>query len=552
MNKIKTWAFAHKKIAVIGVVLAGLSVYGIVCAFTESGATTRTIIGTAKVGSVMTRVTGSGQVAALNQLDITSSVSGDVQSVSVVAGQEVKKGDVIARIDSANAVKAVNNAELAVANAQISYEKALKQNSNQAESSSVSDIKKAYERGYDAITNTFIDLPIIFMDVSDIFYVPSHSPYFSDIEIRQLLGGAEAVTYKYQAGILFDKAKIAYDKSFSTYKSLSTNSNPEDISAFLDTTYAVLRDLSAALTGTYSTIDYINARTVSTPTQITTDKNQLSSYIGKVNSNITSVSNAMTAIEDAKDSAASAELSLKSAELTLSQQKDALQDARENLADHTITATFDGVVSKVPVEVGDKASSNTAIATVITKSQNVALSFNEVDASKLKKGQKAVLTFDAIDDLTLSGTVSEIDVVGTVTQGVVSYGVKISFDTNDDRVKPGMTVSAAIVADAKENVIIVPSSVIQYDGDRSYVNMADGRQVNVVTGLSSDDTTEIVSGLNGGDTYVASVVTTASAATKSTASSILGGTGSARSFGGGTGGNAVRMTAPATGTTLPR
>jgi multidrug efflux pump subunit AcrA (membrane-fusion protein) len=520
------------RLAVGAVAIVTLSYVSYSHFFGSSAGTTKTILAKASVGSVISRVTGSGQVAAISQTDVTSNVSGDISYVAVVPGQEVVLGQALVSIDDKDAVKAVRNAELAVANAQIAYDKALKQNANQATGSSVSDLKKAHEKGYDAITNTFIDLPAMFIDVSDMFYVPQHSPYFSDTEIRSGSGGELALTYKYQAGILFDKAKKEYDDSFAGYKSLSANSDPASLSAFLDRTYALLRTLSASLTGTYSTIDYINTRISSTPpAQIAADKAQLSSYISKVNANVASVSNAITAIEDAKDSAASSELSLKSAELTLSQQKDALVEAQTALADHAVRAPFAGIISKVVAEARNKAMVNGSMVTVITKSQNVTLSFNEIDAAKIKKGQKATLSFDAIDGLVLSGTVTDLDVVGTVSQGVVSYGAKISFDTNDARIKPGMTVSAAIIADSRDGVIVVPSSVIQSKGARTFVNTPAGA-VTVMTGLSSDDKTEIVSGLREGDQYIASVVSSGAApAAKTAASSLFGGAGAGRTGG---------------------
>src|SRR6185437_11334418 len=89
----------------------------------------------------------------------------------------------------------------------------------------------------------------------------------------------------------------------------------------------------------------------------------------------------------------------------------------------------------------------------------------------VKAGQKAELTFDAIEGLTLSGTVAEVDSVGTVSQGVVTYDVKISFDKQDPRVRPGMTVDAAITADSKENALIVPSSAVETAAGRSFVEV---------------------------------------------------------------------------------
>ncbi|MDD5433706.1 MAG: hypothetical protein PHE77_03610, partial [Candidatus Pacebacteria bacterium] len=57
------------------------------------------------------------------------------------------------------------------------------------------------------------------------------------------------------------------------------------------------------------------------------------------------------------------------------------------------------------------------------------ISLNEVDVAKVKIGQRAIITFDAIDELEITGKVEDVDTIGTVSQGVVSYNVKIIFDT---------------------------------------------------------------------------------------------------------------------------
>jgi multidrug efflux pump subunit AcrA (membrane-fusion protein) len=125
----------------------------------------------------------------------------------------------------------------------------------------------------------------------------------------------------------------------------------------------------------------------------------------------------------------------------------------------------------VNVQTNDNASSGTAVATLITNETYAELSLNEVDAAKVKAGQKVSLTFDAVDGLTIPGTVAEIDSVGTVSSGVVTYDVKISFDKQDARVKPGMTVNATITTDSADNVLIVPASAVTTTGGRSFVQV---------------------------------------------------------------------------------
>lgn len=161
---------------------------------------------------------------------------------------------------------------------------------------------------------------------------------------------------------------------------------------------------------------------------------------------------------------------------------------------------------------GDPVSASTILATLVTKQKIAEISLNEVDITKIKVGQKTTLTFDAIPDLTITGQVAEIDTVGTVTQGVVTYAVKISFDTQDDRVKPGMSISASIITDIKQDALLAPNSAVKQQGDAAYVEIFAGetqapRQQTVQTGLSNDTMTEITSGLNEGDRVVTQTIT---------------------------------------------
>ena len=143
-------------------------------------------------------------------------------------------------------------------------------------------------------------------------------------------------------------------------------------------------------------------------------------------------------------------LDLRTQQLSVQQRKDALLDAQEKLGDYTIRAPFAGILAKITIKKGDPATSGTIMATLITPQRTATVSLNEVDAAQLQVGQKATLTFDAIPDVSIAGEVAEIDALGTVSQGVVTYAVKILFDTQDIRVKPGMSTSAAIITNVHQ------------------------------------------------------------------------------------------------------
>ena len=244
--------------------------------------------------------------------------------------------------------------------------------------------------------------------------------------------------------------------------------------------------------------------------------------------------------------------------MSVTQKENALQDAQDNLSNYYVRAPFNGTLSKLDVHRGDPASSGTAVATLIANDQVVDISLNEVDAASVIVGDKVTLTFDAIEGLTLTGKVSNIDTVGTVTQGVVNYTATISFDATDPRVKPGMSTTASIITKIDADVLTVPSSAIKTTANGSYVQAFDvdptvtstttgglisatpPTQIPVTVGISDDSNTEITQGVTEGQSIVIKVIAPATAAKTTTAASLLGNTGGRTGGAGGGAGGATR------------
>jgi macrolide-specific efflux system membrane fusion protein len=111
----------------------------------------------------------------------------------------------------------------------------------------------------------------------------------------------------------------------------------------------------------------------------------------------------------------------------------------------------------------------------------------------------------------------------------VSYTVQIGFDTQDSRVKPGMTVNADIQTAVHQNVVVVPASAIKTVAGQNFVQVIEPRvdtatvlasdvtlvQVPVTIGISDNTNTEILSGLPAGAQIV--VRSTGGSSTASTA-----------------------------------
>lgn len=590
-------------------------------------------------GTLITSVSGTGQVSASNQLDIKPSVAGDAVNIAIVNGQSVKAGSLLVQLDDQNAQKTVRDASANLDGAKLSLQKLQQpadslsilqaentlsqaedslaklklsqqidyQKAVEAKQNADSDLKKAYDDGFNTVSNTFLDLPGVMTGLQDMLYGTSlnagqaNVSYYSDAVKGY---DSRVVQYKDDVDMNYQKARDEYNQNFADYKAATRSSDTATIESLINETYETTKSIAETVKSANNLIQFYEDKLaehgLKPPAAANTHLTTLNTYTTKTNQFLGDLLAIQNTLKQSKDSISSAEsdlqtmdqnnpfdlaaagqsvqektislaklkagadpLDIQSQQLAVKQKENALLDAEATLADYRIKAPFDGIIAAVNVKKGDSISAGTVIATLITTQKIATISVNEVDAVKIKVGQKATLTFDAITDLSISGEVAQIDAIGTVTQGVVNYNVKISFDTQDDRIKSGMSVSVAVITDARQDVLLVPNGAIKSKGQASYVETIDAsvadsqlsaastagvvsknppKQQSVEIGLANDSDTEIISGLNEGDNVVirtiAAAIQTKAAATTSSASAGLRipgltGGGSGGSFRGG-------------------
>jgi membrane fusion protein, macrolide-specific efflux system len=202
-----------------------------------------------------------------------------------------------------------------------------------------------------------------------------------------------------------------------------------------------------------------------------------------------------------------------------------------------IYAPIPGVVNGLSLQIGSviTAQSNTSgtstaqkIASVLTEATpTITVNLTEIDVPKVKIGNKATITVDALTGKTYTGKVISIDTVGSVSSGVTNYPAVIKLDTNVPEMLTNMSAQANIITDSKDNVILVPASAVQTQNGESTVRVMKNGQVSqatVTTGLASDTQVEILSGISEGDNVVTSAITTGTSTSQT--QSIFGGFGS--------------------------
>jgi len=579
-SAVKKFALAHKAwsaIIVLVVIFGGWWLWG---KFTSTSGQPGYVLGEVASGTVVATVSESGQVAANQTLNITpqGGASGQITAIDVTPGQTVRGGQAIATIDPTNALQSLQSAKQNLESAQLALAKLQEPATQLTLTQQQNNIAQAqqqlatlYQSTFSDVTNTFIDLPAIMSGLQD-------------IDLGTEAGGAslwnidyyksQAAQYNINAQAYRDAAyndyitaRNSYNTTFNDFKSLSSTPDQATITQILRETYQTAGLVATAVKSSSDLvqfyIDQLTQNGAAPKTVATTQITSLNSYLSKAQGHITTLLSDSNNLITDEQNVTEAQLTLQQTQagpdtldvqgdqLSVQKAQDAVTQAQQTLAYYYVTAPFAGTIASVPVNKYDQASSGTTLATLITNAQYADLSVNEVDAAKLMLGQKATLTFDAIPDLTLTGTVAEIDQAGTVTQGVVSYDVKISFDTQDARVKSGMTVNATIQTAVAQDTLVVPSSAVHTQNGASYVQVFEPAlgsttagtvtttrtpvTVPVTVGISDNTSTQILSGLVAGEQIV--VRTTASGSTVTAAASAT-----TRTFGGpGGGGGALRI-----------
>jgi len=190
-------------------------------------------------------------------------------------------------------------------------------------------------------------------------------------------------------------------------------------------------------------------------------------------------------------------------------QRATLASLQNALEKRTIIASIDGIVVDIPVVVGQTVTPAQAVVSIMTKGKfEIVANISEIDIAKVKVNDSVAITLDAFpggDKWT--GKVISIQPAEKVVEGVVFYETKIVFDNEDTRLRSGMTANLDVETARNDDALRMPLRALKEKSGRKFVQvMRAGKpvEVDVTTGLQSNDFVEIKSGLSVGDEVVVS------------------------------------------------
>ena len=445
---------------------------------------------------------GSGTISAANTYTVKSLVKGTVLTADFEVGDTIEKGTVLYTIDSSDVATSVEKAQLALEQAQRSYDDtADAQYIRSIIGGTVASIKvKAGDyvtAGQEIATvrddsSLLLTLEFPAADASG-FAVGQAAEVILNGTFETLSGTVQAVagTDTISSGNLLVRTvtiAVKNNGSLTTAQAASATINGVSALASARFDYQHQQTVTATTSGTVAAVCVKEGTAIEANTAIV----QLSG---------TELSRQ---VQSAADSLLNAQLSM--------------SDTQKQMENYTITSPISGTVIQKNVKAGDTVGTDTTASETLCTIYDLSylemtLNVDELEILSIKEGQTVTITADAISDRTFTGVVTSVSAAGTTTGGTTTYPVTIRIDDTGDLL-PGMNATAEIEVSSASNALAVPNGsvvrgnyVLVTKDSPSAANAVqdmtapDGYvYVKITTGTSDDDYIEVASGLQEGDT----------------------------------------------------
>ena len=240
LQKIKSFISNHKIWSLLIIIVIIVGSYFIF----KSKANTETRYTTSSVskGNIVISVSGSGQVEPSDTININANASGTVDYVGVKVGQTVKKGTLIASVDS-------RNAKIALETAQLSLD-ILKQPNTLTVLQNENSIKSAYDSSWNNVSSFVLDMQTVTSGLGDLYNSSGYLGYKNQILLNQI--GKDKIDLSYKA---YWDAKNSLDATTKLYKSLSRTSSTSEIDNLISNSLDTSREISNAVKLSQSSLD---------------------------------------------------------------------------------------------------------------------------------------------------------------------------------------------------------------------------------------------------------------------------------------------------------
>ncbi len=505
MNKKAKPKLSKKKkiiLSVISIILILCIVAGIVIMNNKNSTSTYSYIRTTTLskGTFDDSFSSTGTVKSAKTSNVTTDLNYAVKTINVSVGDKVKKGDVIATLDTSQLTEQIEREESNLSSsktqAQSSYSTALS-NYNKAKSElssakqTLSSTKTAYNSAKTKYQNvksavssyqSSYDKAYSNYEKSGVEYVKTQSAYLKavssykkgSISSSKLVSAAQSymtATQNYLGGC-----------SVGTY-SVDESSNSDSKQGNASSGVSVSQTASTICNEVVSTVKSLAGKILSVPsgsnTLLKASQKLSSLQTAKQNCNYSSVYSSFTSAKNtyksAKQNVQQLKSNLSQMKSSLSQAKnelenasssDTLEELKTELAKCTLTAGQSGTVTALNATVGSSAQNGNALATISNLDKlKVSITIEEAYINNATVGMSCYITSDASDE-TLNGTLTQIDPTASDSG---SFGAEVTVDSQTDDLKVGMNATVQLLVSTKDGVYQVPIDAVGSDDSGDYV-----------------------------------------------------------------------------------
>lgn len=476
-------------IVVLAALLGGFFLYKKKTSSQKSQGDQSVSTATVKRTDISSELTASSSLSPKDTYEVTSLVEGEVIEANFEEGDVVEKGQVLYRIDASSmdsdlssAQTSLQRAKESAQTAQSDYaEETARIAGNTYRSTASGYIKTLYIKEGDKVNNgTKI------ADLYDDSVMKITVPFLSG-EAAEINVGDEAAVTLEDTG---EQTSGTVTVVSSMEETLSGGRLVKNVTVEVSNPGGLTTDTAASVTVDGFVCSAEGTFTAKTETTLSVElsgnksleiENLLiheGSYVDK-NSDLFRVT-AKTAeeyLKEFKDAVESADDNLENAENKLSNTQDSVDD-------YTITAPISGTVITKNAKVGDKISKSSSGTTTMAviydlSTMTLEMSVDELDVSSIKVGQSVEITADAVEGETFTGTVTNVSLQSSYSNGVTNYPVTVTLDDTGSLL-PGMNVDAKIILDSSENALVIPASALMR-GNRVYVKKSSDSTENADT-----------------------------------------------------------------------
>ncbi len=455
----------------------------------------------AKKMNIVQEVLVSGNIKPQTMVDLAFEKNGKVKTAPVDIGATVKAHDVLATLESDVERSNVLDAEARVAVAKASLQELL--HGTRIEDINIKETELAKAKS--DLDSIYMNVPNVLSDsfnkadnainkqINQLFSDEASSNPTLLFSTRDQQSKLNAESGRLQAGATLAKLEIISQSLPKT--------NPEAdqnlllAKEYLNAIHSFLLKISAALNNTLNVTD---ANLSLYKENVNSGRSNLTLAIGNINEKIQVIGAQKLIIERTnqeleRSQAGATNESIDGARAQVLQVTATLESARATLQKMTLESPIDGLVTRQDAKVGQIVTANVPIISIINPSQfKIESNVPEADVAKISIGDKTSITLDSYGpDVIFTAKVFSIDPAEKVIDGVPTYKVTFIFDTEDSRVKSGMTANITITTAERNGVLTVPQRALADKNGKKIVQVLTQQNPDIITEK------EVVTGIKG-------------------------------------------------------